>query len=99
MRRLVQGWTLLLALLAGGPAAAQSVLQACANKQHLQVTLGIPREYADAARKFGYEKVGENQRQVCGVVAIGTPYQLLSWLENRSEERRVGKECRARWSP
>ena len=25
---------------------------------------------------------------------------LLKWLgENRSEERRVGKECRSRWSP
>jgi predicted acylesterase/phospholipase RssA len=90
MRRLVQGWTLLLlALLAGGPAAAQSVLQACANKQHLQVTLGIPREYANAARKFGYEKVGENQRQVCGVVALGTPYQLLSWMENGSLQAAV----------
>ena len=21
------------------------------------------------------------------------------WIENRSEERRVGKECRSRWSP
>ena len=21
------------------------------------------------------------------------------WLQNRSEERRVGKECRSRWSP
>ena len=24
---------------------------------------------------------------------------LLPYLENRSEERRVGKECRSRWSP
>ena len=23
----------------------------------------------------------------------------LNWKENRSEERRVGKECRSRWSP
>ncbi len=22
-----------------------------------------------------------------------------SWLKGRSEERRVGKECRSRWSP
>src|SRR5574337_1883669 len=24
---------------------------------------------------------------------------LISWLQARSEERRVGKECRSRWSP
>ena len=25
--------------------------------------------------------------------------QLIAHLENRSEEHRVGKECRSRWSP
>ena len=25
--------------------------------------------------------------------------QIADWLANRSEERRVGKECRSRWSP
>ena len=25
--------------------------------------------------------------------------QIIGNLENRSEERRVGKECRSRWSP
>ena len=25
--------------------------------------------------------------------------QIIESLENRSEERRVGKECRSRWSP
>ena len=24
---------------------------------------------------------------------------FISWDQNRSEERRVGKECRSRWSP
>ena len=31
-----------------------------------------------------------------------TPFELGNvhkWLEHRSEERRVGKECRSRWSP
>ena len=28
-----------------------------------------------------------------------TAYQMTSILEGRSEERRVGKECRSRWSP
>ena len=25
--------------------------------------------------------------------------QFLNWAQGRSEERRVGKECRSRWSP
>ena len=25
--------------------------------------------------------------------------QTLEWQDDRSEERRVGKECRSRWSP
>src|SRR5688572_32788912 len=32
----------------------------------------------------------------------GSPYQDpggQDWPDNRSEERRVGKECRSRWSP
>src|SRR5687768_11228512 len=35
---------------------------------------------------------------------VGTPcgrpdHELLVFVEHRSEERRVGKECRSRWSP
>ena len=26
-------------------------------------------------------------------------YKQWGWLRGRSEERRVGKECRSRWSP
>ena len=26
-------------------------------------------------------------------------YLLIEYIETRSEERRVGKECRSRWSP
>ena len=38
-------------------------------------------------------------------VCIGLPVLLLAawlvrdWMDARSEERRVGKECRSRWSP
>src|SRR5256885_3557919 len=28
-----------------------------------------------------------------------TPFLLKDWERYRSEERRVGKECRSRWSP
>ena len=30
---------------------------------------------------------------------LRTPYRWYGGRENRSEERRVGKECRSRWSP
>ena len=33
--------------------------------------------------------------KICEVLRV-TPYELLA---ERSEERRVGKECRSRWSP
>ena len=29
----------------------------------------------------------------------GKTRYYLQWTEGRSEERRVGKECRSRWSP
>src|ERR1035438_4482488 len=32
-------------------------------------------------------------------VAVVRPGKILFELEDRSEERRVGKECRCRWSP
>src|SRR5574340_1558516 len=47
--------------------------------------------------------------ETCGARAatLRTPYNLLSslgaepvpYVPDRSEERRVGKECRSRWSP
>src|ERR1051325_10519541 len=42
-------------------------------------------------------------RQLAGVLSVSAQYtDALNYLElaiNRSEERRVGKECRSRWSP
>src|SRR3712207_9583586 len=34
-----------------------------------------------------------------GYIKMGQNSSTLSGGENRSEERRVGKECRSRWSP
>ena len=31
--------------------------------------------------------------------ASGTGLDVIEGLDDRSEERRVGKECRSRWSP
>ena len=33
------------------------------------------------------------------VVAVGSTTKLTNTKKHRSEERRVGKECRSRWSP
>ena len=35
----------------------------------------------------------------CGEYTIEVEFAGSSSLESRSEERRVGKECRSRWSP
>ena len=32
-------------------------------------------------------------------MATHVPFRELEFHESRSEERRVGKECRSRWSP
>ena len=55
-----------------------------------------PFEYVDMSVKEPYdadwkERVRTRIRRSDGVIA------LIS--KNRSEERRVGKECRSRWSP
>ena len=36
---------------------------------------------------------------VCGSVCVCAVCKWLPWRSCRSEERRVGKECRSRWSP
>ena len=36
---------------------------------------------------------------VAAITAIGAVVGLAAMLVMRSEERRVGKECRSRWSP
>ena len=37
-----------------------------------------------------------NGRDINGILLLDKPEGITS---NRSEERRVGKECRSRWSP
>ena len=45
----------------------------------------------------GYEKTADiNNFADAFVRPIGIPFPILA---SRSEERRVGKECRSRWSP
>ena len=54
-----------------------------------------------------FKKVGKSEQQmygptgalVCGFDAKEREKFLAMLEEKRSEERRVGKECRSRWSP
>ena len=46
------------------------------------------------------EKQFDEYMQTFGAVCIeGPKYCGKTWTARRSEERRVGKECRSRWSP
>ena len=50
---------------------------------------------AEEALRLAQEAAGE-----LGHGYVGTEHLLLGLMrEDRSEERRVGKECRSRWSP
>ena len=53
----------------------------------------LDMERRDYEREHGHVSTGELFRLVLD-------HQQFGWLHNiRSEERRVGKECRSRWSP
>src|SRR5687767_1109246 len=94
MRGMGQGATLALLLhfvlgpglsapaLAQGPEENPAALGTCHEGQHLQVTLAMPREYFETEGSFRFEAKGDRKRQVCASYAVGTTYQLLSWLEN-----------------
>ena len=99
MRNTRHGATLaLLATLAcgsafGGTPPTQDELAYVQPKKyctHPLVTVGIPNEYANTPTgEFRYENRGKSRNQVCAVVAFGTAYQLVSWLENGSVQSAV----------
>ena len=40
------------------------------------------------------------QNEIVNIETLGSKYKITDHgVVNRSEERRVGKECRSRWSP
>src|ERR1043165_9859906 len=69
-----------------GNFATGSLIPTTISLEHWQLALGIPYQAADGS-------------------LVQPPFPVLTWLWNsikiatRSEERRVGKECRSRWSP
>ena len=55
-------------------------------------TIGNNVVISSGAKVLGPFKVGDNSK-------IGAGSVVLKEVDDRSEERRVGKECRSRWSP
>src|SRR3989441_12279665 len=57
------------------------------------------REKFNAVVEDIIERNTRGQPALVGTVSIEKSEQLSKLLKKRSEERRVGKECRSRWSP
>ena len=57
--------------------------------------------WAEGGRTIVFERSGDDRFAggIYTVAATGGPLRRLAAGEARSEERRVGKECRSRWSP
>ena len=55
----------------------------------------------DIGPKISVEGEKEYRQQMQNIIARQKEYaaELKSTTASRSEERRVGKECRSRWSP
>src|SRR2546430_3770818 len=62
------------------------------------VTAGLPRQ-PGMSREELLNKNTSIVRDLCAQIAKFSPHAGLIVVTNRSEERRVGKECRSRWSP
>ena len=54
------------------------------------------REIAD---HFGFSSLGTVQKYLNALIGKGCLAKTYNQQRSRSEERRVGKECRSRWSP
>src|SRR5574341_2073215 len=61
----------------------------------MKVTDSDGREYLDFVAGVAVNNLGHCHPRV--VVALQKQAQRLMHVSNRSEERRVGKECRSRW--
>ena len=51
------------------------------------------------ARSFGNAETSQLQDSLWKFRPVHQEKGITKWLSDRSEERRVGKECRSRWSP
>ena len=59
-------------------------------------------EMVQMAEDGGFNIVWAAEHHALEMTIAPNPFQILTWWASetsRSEERRVGKECRSRWSP
>src|ERR1039457_594216 len=69
---------------------------------YLAAADAIPRLLAEIGRcrEFAFRATGEGTGKETDLDRFDVYYpHLFLWSKTRSEERRVGKECRSRWSP
>ena len=63
------------------------------------MTIPYSRDVLEAAQKECVHRNGLDSCYVRPIVFYGSEALGVAAKSNRSEERRVGKECRSRWSP
>ena len=73
-------------------------LKAGLPQQSLKPSLQVEPQSPFSSFKYGGNTVVESY-SVLGSCRPSDPYSVNSVYSYRSEERRVGKECRSRWSP
>ena len=73
------------------------------NGSTMRLNVGVEADSVSAAFEKLSLKMGKKlELGLCGLIVIGDTFgdeSILPHLNYRSEERRVGKECRSRWSP
>src|SRR3712207_9571966 len=79
----------------GGSDPAQGVRQAAENMLS-QAKQAVDQYMREATRLYGAAEASAEAAQ-SGTREINR--KAIGFAETRSEERRVGKECRSRWSP
>jgi len=98
--------------LGGRAGTGKSALALCAGLEavmergaHRRVIVFRPL-YAVGGQELGYLPGSENEKMqpwaqavFDTLGAIASPHVIDEVIDRRSEERRVGKECRSRWSP
>src|SRR2546429_3460068 len=72
-------------------------VQTCALPIYTEAAADLHRTVDDAADRVTHVCLGD--RRIAAGVTAGVDGPGAAQDESRSEERRVGKECRSRWSP